>query len=89
MRHWAYVITAVFCLSFTYDLIRIPVQVSDSLGDIQEVRADRSAAAAFVRVLHSEAYLRPLKAAQIRLVSDVSRGPPSKSNVTTLVSGVS
>ena len=74
MRHWAYVIAAVFCLSFSYDLIRIPVQVSDSLGDIQEVRADRSAAAAFVRVLHSEAYLRPLKAAQIRFVSDVSRG---------------
>ena len=74
MRYWAYAITAVFCLSFTYDLIRIPVQLHDSLPDIQEVQAVPSAAAAFMRVLTSEAYLRPLKAAQIRSVFDVSRG---------------
>lgn len=74
MRYWAYAITAVFCLSFSYDLIRIPVQVHDSLPDIQEVRAVPSAAAAFMRVLTSEAYLRPLKAAQIRFVFDASSG---------------
>ena len=34
VRYWAYAIAAAFCLSFSYDLSRIPVQVTDSLGDI-------------------------------------------------------
>jgi len=74
MRYWAYAIAAVFCLSFSHDLIRIPVQVTDSLGDIQEARAEPSVAATFMSVLNRHVFLRPLKAAQIRFVFDASAG---------------
>jgi len=74
VRYWAYAIAAAFCLSFSYDLSRIPVQVTDSLGDIQEARSAPSAAMTFVNELDRQKLFRPLKAAQIRIVSDLSRG---------------
>jgi lipid-A-disaccharide synthase-like uncharacterized protein len=74
MRRWAYAAALILFLAFAYDLTRIPVQVSDSLGDIQEARMASSAAGAFMSVLNGRAYLRPLKAAQIRIVSDLSGG---------------
>lgn len=77
MRRWAYALAAIFALSFVYDLTRIPVQVSDSLGDMLEAQAQPSAAAMFVAELDRTKLLRPLKAAQIRIVSDMSQGDHS------------
>lgn len=74
MRRWAYLFGLVLALAFAYDLTRIPVQVSDSLGDILEVQAAPSMAAAFRSGLAVQGFLRPLKAAQTRIVSDMSQG---------------
>ena len=69
-----YVVATVLVVAFAYDLLRLPVQLHDSLGDIQDVRAAPSAVAAFTRELGHKGFLRPLKAAQIRLVFDASGG---------------
>lgn len=69
-----YVVAAVLFVALAYDLLRLPVQLHDSLGDIQDVRAAPSALAAFTRELGHKGFLRPLKAAQIRLVFDASAG---------------
>ena len=74
MRRRAYVLAAVLALGFAYDLTRIPVQVSDSLGDLLEVQTERSMASAFASGLAVPGFLRPLKAVQTRLVSDLSMG---------------
>lgn len=73
-RLWAYIVAAILAVSFSHDLTRIPVQVSDSLGDLLEVQAERSATAAFASGLTIPGFLRPLKAVQTRIVSDLSRG---------------
>lgn len=73
MKKWAYVLAAVLALSFAYDLARIPVQVTDSLMDILEAREAPSAFSTFVNELTRPKLFRPLKAAQIRLVSDLSQ----------------
>jgi hypothetical protein len=69
-----FLMAVVFTMAFGYDLARLPVQVHDSLGDIQEERLAPSVWGAFLAPLHQNGYLRPLKAAQIRLVFDLSRG---------------
>src|SRR5688572_5727757 len=75
MRRWAYVLALASALSFAYDLAHIPVQVSDSLGVILNVRPIPSAAEAFRRTLSLDAgYFRPLRVAQIKAVLDGSRG---------------
>ena len=74
IRRWVYLAASIMFLAFAYDLTRLPVQVHDSLGDIQDVRLASSVWGAFLAPLHQEGYLRPLKAAQIRLVFDLSRG---------------
>ena len=76
-RRWAYVAAAVFALSFSYDLLRIPVQITDSLGDIQEALAEPSLAATFASGFRRQVLLRPLKAAQTRVVFDASAGRPT------------
>lgn len=74
MRRWAYVIALVFGLSLSYDLTRIPVQVSDSLGELLDAQAAPSIAAEFSRSMGNAAYLRPLRIAQIKAVFDASGG---------------
>ena len=68
---------AVFTLSFGYDLLRIPVQITDSLGDIQEALAEPSVAATFASGFRRQVLLRPLKAAQTRVVFEASAGHPT------------
>jgi hypothetical protein len=52
----------------------MPVQVSDSLGELLDARQSPSAWASFTDSLGSEAYLRPLRIAQIKLLFDLSGG---------------
>ena len=74
MRRRAYLLAAVLALGFAYDVTRIPVQVTDSLGDLLEVQVEPSMASAFASGLTIPGFLRPLKAVQTRLVSDLSMG---------------
>ena len=73
-RRWVFALATVLALAFAYDLWRIPVQVSDSLGDLLEVQSAPSLGSAFASGLEVPGFLRPIKAAQTRIVSDLSRG---------------
>jgi len=52
----------------------MPVQVSDSLGELLEAQRSPSAAASFNDSLGSAAYLRPLRIAQIKVLFDAAQG---------------
>jgi hypothetical protein len=58
-------------VSFAYALIRIPIQVSDSLTEILEAQQFPSAYALFVHHTQRVAYMRPLRHAQIKLIYDL------------------
>jgi hypothetical protein len=74
-RHAAYVVAAAIALSFSYDLLRVPVQVSDSLGEILDAHYSPSVYASFVEnATTSVAYLRPLRIAQIKALFDLAGG---------------
>lgn len=70
----AYALAAVFAAAFSYDLFRMPVQVSDSLGEILSAQHSTSAAGIFVSSITSQGYLRPFRLAQIKAVFDASQG---------------
>ena len=75
MRRWAFVFALAAALSSAYDLARIPVQVSDSLGIILNLQSISSPAEAFRQALVLDVgYLRPLRPAQIKVVLDASQG---------------
>jgi hypothetical protein len=81
MHRWAYLLAIVLALSIGYDLFRMPVQVSDSLGEILDAQAAPSVAAAFRdSIVEAEApglgpfHVRPLARTQIKAVFDLSGG---------------
>jgi hypothetical protein len=73
-RGLAYAVALAFCALISYQLWRVPVQVSDSLGEILDAQLSRSPAASFVEALDNEAYLRPLRMAQIKILFDLAGG---------------
>jgi hypothetical protein len=73
-RRAGYALAAVVAAAIAYDLMRMPVQVSDSLGEILAAQQQTSAAAAFAGSLANSGYLRPLRIAQIKALFDVADG---------------
>lgn len=73
-RWWAYGLAAVFAAAISYDLLHMPVQVYDSLGEILDAERSSSVGAAFRESLGTTAYLRPLRIAQIKAIFDLSQG---------------
>ena len=73
-RGATYALAALFALALACDLLWMPVQVSDSLGEIFEARKSPSVWASFTDTLGSEAYLRPLRIAQIKALFDLAGG---------------
>jgi hypothetical protein len=73
-RGATYALAALFALALACDLLWMPVQVSDSLGEILEARQSPSVWASFTDTLGSEAYLRPLRIAQIKALYDLAEG---------------
>ena len=69
-----FLVAAVVALSFAYDLMRMPVQVSDALGEIIDAQASPSVWASFAGSTDEEAYLRPLRIAQIKALFDLAGG---------------
>jgi hypothetical protein len=61
-------------LCLAAELWHMPVQVSDSLGEILDAQASPSPLASFLASAGSEAYLRPLRIAQIKLLYDAAQG---------------
>jgi hypothetical protein len=73
-RAAAYVVAAILGLSFSYDLMRMPVQVSDSFIEMLDAQQSPSLAAMFVSIAQREAYFRPLRLVQIKALFDVADG---------------
>jgi hypothetical protein len=73
-RAATFVVAGIIALSFGYDLMRMPIQVSDALGEIIDAQASPSVWASFVGSTDEEAYLRPLRIAQIKALFDLADG---------------
>jgi hypothetical protein len=73
-RGATYALAALFAFALACDLLWMPVQVSDSLGEILEARNSSSAWESFTDTLGSAAYLRPLRIAQIKALFDLAGG---------------
>jgi dolichyl-phosphate beta-glucosyltransferase len=71
---WAYAVTAVFAAAIAYDLLRMPVQVFDSLAEIVDAYQSPSIWSSFEGALGTTAYLRPLRIAQIKALFDLASG---------------
>jgi hypothetical protein len=72
-RAAAYALAWVFALALAVDLLWMPVQVGDSLGEILGAQQSESAWASFTDNFGTEAYLRPLRIAQIKGLFDLAQ----------------
>ena len=70
----AYLVAIVVAGAFSYDLMRVPVQASDSLGEILNAQQSPSVIASFAGSFGDTAYLRPLRIAQIKALFDLAHG---------------
>jgi hypothetical protein len=70
----AYGLALLFAFALACDLLWMPVQVSDSLGEILDAQQSPSTWASFTGSFGSEAYLRPLRIAQIKALFDLAQG---------------
>lgn len=73
-RGAAYALASLFALALACDLLWMPIQVSDSLGEILDAQQSASAWESFSDAFGSEAYLRPLRIAQIKVLFDLAGG---------------
>jgi hypothetical protein len=73
-RRAAYLVAAIVGLSFAYDLLRIPVQLSDSLAQLLNVQRSPSWSATFDATARRGAYLRPMLLVEIQALFDLAQG---------------
>lgn len=73
-RGAAYLVTGIIALSFSHDLMRMPIQFSDSLVELLAVQQSPSMYATFVSTTQRAAYLRPLRLVQIKGLFDLADG---------------
>ena len=70
----ALALAVVLSAAIAGDLLRMPVQLSDSLGEILDAYQSPSIAATFEAGTRNPAYLRPLRLAQIKTLFDAAQG---------------
>ena len=70
----AYIVATILALSFSYDLMRKPIQVSDSLQELLDVQESPSVFATFVAHSPRGPFLRPLKQVQTKVLFDLADG---------------
>ena len=70
----AWVAAAIMATAVSLSVLRIPIQVTDSLVPMLQVQAAPSAAAVFRIYLGEDAFLRPVYESQIKLLLDASGG---------------
>lgn len=73
-RAAAYGLAFLFALAIACDLLWMPIQVNDSLGEILDAQRSSSVAASFSDSLGTEGYLRPVRIAQIKALFDLAQG---------------
>jgi hypothetical protein len=64
----------VLVLTFAYGLMRMPVQISDSLGQLLNAQQSPSVLAQFVARSQQGAYLRPMFYAEVKALFDLANG---------------
>ena len=72
-RAAAYALAWIFAIALAADLLWMPVQVGDSLGEMLSAQESPSVWASFTDSFGSEAYLRPLRIAQIKALFDLAQ----------------
>ena len=72
-RAATYGLAALFALALMSDLLWMPIQVDDSLGELIEAQRSPSVWASFEGSLGGAAYLRPLRIAQIKALFDLAQ----------------
>jgi hypothetical protein len=72
-RAATYGLAALFALALASDLLWMPIQVDDSLGELLDAQASPSVWASFESSLGSTAYVRPLRIAQIKVLFDLAQ----------------
>jgi hypothetical protein len=70
----AYLIAAIVAASFAHDLMRKPIQVSDSLQELLDVQQSPSLVATFVAHSPRGPFLRPIRQVQIKMLFDAAGG---------------
>jgi hypothetical protein len=65
-------LAGVLAAAIAFDLWRMPVQVSDSLGELLDAQASPSIATSFGNAIGTTSYLRPLRIAQIKALFDLA-----------------
>ena len=73
-RAVAWMATAIVATTVCYGVFRIPVQVTDSLIPILDAQRGRSVIGAFTSGATDAGYFRPLRAAQIQALFEISNG---------------
>ena len=73
-RAAAYLVAGIIALSFAHDLMRKPIQVSDSLQELIDVQQSPSLWATFVAHSPRGPFLRPLKQVQTKVLFDMAAG---------------
>jgi hypothetical protein len=73
-RAAAYLVAAIVALSFSYDLMRKPIQVSDSFQELLDVQLSPSLYATFIQHMPRGPFIRPLKQVQTKILFDLSHG---------------
>ena len=73
-RRAAWAVTVILAASVCYSLARIPIQVTDSLIPLLDAQHTGSVIAAFGNGATNAGYFRPLRAAQIQALFDLSNG---------------
>jgi hypothetical protein len=72
-RAATYGLASLFVLALACDLLWMPIQVGDSLGELIDAQRSPSVWASFEGALGSNAYLRPLRIAQIKALFDLAQ----------------
>jgi hypothetical protein len=73
-RFAAYLLATLMSLWFAYDLMRKPIQVSDSFMELLDVQQSPSLAGTFAAHSPRGPFLRPMRQVQIKLLFDAARG---------------
>jgi len=73
-RAAAYGLAVLVAVAIACDLLWMPVQLTDSVGEILDAQRSPSAWASFTSSFGTEAYLRPLRIAQIKALFDAAQG---------------
>jgi hypothetical protein len=70
----AWIVTAVMAATICYSVLRIPLQVTDSLIPMLDAQRTSSVVGAFSNGATAAGYFRPLRAAQIQALFELSNG---------------